>query len=169
MIVRLFCKACAEGDWGSPTANGLCEGTRCTSSLPVKFWSTGLITMKILLYNPDNEVTNNFMPHLWMFVLKSLTPPHHEVLLLDGNARRMSEQEVVQHVRDHGIGLVGIGAMTRMAAKAYRVADAIRAGGVQVVMGGPHVTEVPDEPLGRDGGRGTPTRSRWAKPMQRGP
>lgn len=108
--------------------------------------------MKILLYNPDNEVTNNFMPHLWMFLLKSLTPPGHEVFLLDGNARRMSEAEVVQYVCDRGIDLVGIGAMTRMIAKAYRVADAIRAGGVPVVMGGPHVTEVPDEPLGRDGG-----------------
>jgi radical SAM superfamily enzyme YgiQ (UPF0313 family) len=42
--------------------------------------------------------------------------------------------------------------MTRMAAKAYRMADAVRAAGVPVVMGGPHVTEVPDEPLGRDGG-----------------
>ena len=108
--------------------------------------------MKILLYNPDNEVTNNFMPHLWMFLLKSLTPPGHEVVLLDGNARRMTESEVVQYVRDEGIGLVGIGAMTRMAAKAYRVADAVRAAGVPVIMGGPHVTEVPDEPLGRDGG-----------------
>ena len=53
---------------------------------------------------------------------------------------------------DKGIGLVGIGAMTRMIAKAYRVADAVRAAGVPVVMGGPHVTEVPDEALGRDGG-----------------
>src|SRR5690348_681640 len=114
--------------------------------------SPGQNSMKILLYNPDNEVTNNFMPHLWMFLLKSLTPPPHEVVLLDGNARRMSEQEVVEYVRGHHIGLVGIGAMTRMAAKAYRVADAIRAAGVPVVMGGPHVTEVPDEPLGRDGG-----------------
>ena len=42
--------------------------------------------------------------------------------------------------------------MTRMIAKAYRVADAIRAAGIPVVMGGPHVTEVPDEALGRDGG-----------------
>jgi radical SAM superfamily enzyme YgiQ (UPF0313 family) len=42
--------------------------------------------------------------------------------------------------------------MTRMIAKAYRVADAIRAAGVPVVMGGPHVTELPDEALGRDGG-----------------
>ena len=50
------------------------------------------------------------------------------------------------------IGLVGIGAMTRMIAKAYRIADAIRAAGVPVVMGGPHVTELADEALGRDGG-----------------
>jgi radical SAM superfamily enzyme YgiQ (UPF0313 family) len=108
--------------------------------------------MNILLYNPDNEVTHNFMPHLWMFLLKSLTPPGHDVFLLDGNAHRMTEQELVQYVRDHRIGLVGIGAMTRMAAKAYRMADAVRAAGVPVVMGGPHVTEVPDEPLGRNGG-----------------
>jgi radical SAM superfamily enzyme YgiQ (UPF0313 family) len=32
------------------------------------------------------------------------------------------------------------------------MADAIRAAGIPVVMGGPHITEVPDEALGRDGG-----------------
>ena len=87
-----------------------------------------------------------------MFLLQALTPPHHETLLIDANARPMSDDEIVQFVRDQKIELVGIGAMTRMAEKAYRVADAIRAAGVPVVMGGPHVTEVPDEPLGRDGG-----------------
>ena len=107
--------------------------------------------MNILLYNPDNGVTNNFMPHLWMFLLKSLTPPQHQVFLLDGNARHMNERELVEYVRENRIGLVGIGAMTRMAAKAYRMADAVRAAGIPVVMGGPHVTEVPDEPLGRGG------------------
>jgi len=108
--------------------------------------------MNILLYNPDNEVTNNFMPHLWMFLLKSLTPPGHQVFLLDGNAHRMDEPELVQYVQRNHIELVGIGAMTRMAAKAYRMADAVRAAGIPVVMGGPHITEVPDEALGRDGG-----------------
>src|SRR5712692_3767370 len=108
--------------------------------------------MNILLYNPDNEITNNFMPHLWMFLLKSLTPAGHDVLLLDGNAQRLSETELVQYVRDNHIGLVGIGAMTRMVRKAYQMADAVRAAGVPVVMGGPHVAEVPDEALGRDGG-----------------
>ena len=108
--------------------------------------------MRILLYNPDNGVTRNFMPHLWMFLLQSLTPAGHEVLLIDGNAQPMDEAQIAQYVRDQNIGLVGIGAMTRMIAKAYRIADAIRATGVPVVMGGPHVTELADEALGRDGG-----------------
>lgn len=108
--------------------------------------------MKILLYNPDNGVTRNFMPHLWMFLLQALTPPHHETVLIDANARPMSDDDIVRFVREEKIDLVGIGAMTRMVEKAYRVADAIRRSGVPVVMGGPHVTEVPDEALGRDGG-----------------
>jgi radical SAM superfamily enzyme YgiQ (UPF0313 family) len=108
--------------------------------------------MKILLYNPDNGVTRNFMPHLWMFLLQSLTPVEHEVLLVDGNTKSMSEEELASFVLEQGVGLVGIGSMTRMISKAYRVADAIRAVGVPVVMGGPHVTEVPDEALGRNGG-----------------
>jgi len=108
--------------------------------------------MRILLYNPDNGVTRNFMPHLWMFLLKALTPAGHEVLLIDGNARPMDEKQLVSFIRREKIGLVGIGAMTRMIARAYRMADAIRAAGVPVVMGGPHVTEVPDEALGREGG-----------------
>lgn len=108
--------------------------------------------MRILLFNPDNGVTRNFMPHLWMFLLQTLTPPEHEVLMIDGNAQPMDEADIGRFVREQNIGLVGIGAMTRMIAKAYRMADAIRAAGVPVVMGGPHVTEVPDEALGRNGG-----------------
>jgi radical SAM superfamily enzyme YgiQ (UPF0313 family) len=108
--------------------------------------------MRILLYNPDNGVTRNFMPHLWMFLLKSLTPAGHEVVLIDGNAQPMDEESIAKFVQHEKIGLVGIGAMTRMIAKAYRMADAIRAVGVPVVMGGPHVTEEADEALGRSGG-----------------
>jgi radical SAM superfamily enzyme YgiQ (UPF0313 family) len=108
--------------------------------------------MRILLFNPDNGVTRNFMPHLWMFLLQALTPSEHEVILIDGNAQPMDEEDMARFVREQKIGLVGIGAMTRMIAKAYRMADAIRSAGVPVVMGGPHVTEVPDEALGRNGG-----------------
>jgi hypothetical protein len=98
--------------------------------------------MKILLYNPDNGVTRNFMPHLWMFLLQALTPPGHEVLLIDGNAQPMNEEGIKRYFREQNMGLVGIGGMTRMIAKAYRMADAVRTTGVKVVMGGPHVTEM---------------------------
>jgi radical SAM superfamily enzyme YgiQ (UPF0313 family) len=114
--------------------------------------STRKANVRILLYNPDNGVTRNFMPHLWMFLLKTLTPPGHEVVLIDGNAKAMNEEELIHFVREQDIALVGIGAMTRMIAKAYRMADAIRGIGVPVVMGGPHVTELPNEALGMDGG-----------------
>src|ERR1700727_1412869 len=108
--------------------------------------------LKILLYNPDNGVTRNFMPHLWMFLLQSLTPTGHEVVLIDGNAQPMDEAGIARYVLEQKVGLVGIGAMTRMIAKAYRMADAVRAVGMPVVMGGPQVTEMADEALGRDGG-----------------
>jgi radical SAM superfamily enzyme YgiQ (UPF0313 family) len=61
----------------------------------------------------------------------------------------MTEAEMAEFVRRNDIRLAGIGAMTRAAARAYRMADAIRGAGAKVVMGGPHVTEVPDEPIGR--------------------
>src|SRR5271170_5371486 len=92
------------------------------------------------------------MPHLWMFLLQSLTPPGHEVVLIDGNAQPMDEAGIASYGREQKIDLVGIGAMIRMIAKAYRMADAVRAAGVPVVMGGPHVTEMADEALGRNGG-----------------
>ena len=75
--------------------------------------------MKILLYNPDNGVTKNFMPHLWMFLLRALTPPGHEVVLIDGNAKPLSDQELVRFIQEQEIGLVGIGAMTRMVQKPW--------------------------------------------------
>lgn len=105
--------------------------------------------MNILLYNPDNQVTKNYMPHLWMFVLQAVTPPGHRVFLIDGNAQPMTRADIIKFVKDNDIQLAGIGAMTRMAARAYQMADAIRSAGAKVVMGGPHVTEVPDEPIGR--------------------
>jgi radical SAM superfamily enzyme YgiQ (UPF0313 family) len=107
--------------------------------------------VNILLYSPDNGVTKNFMPHLWMFLLKALTPAEHDVYLIDGNAQPMTEAEIAKFVRENDIKLAGISAMTRMAARAYRMADAIRGAGAKVVFGGPHVTEVPDEPLGKSG------------------
>ena len=92
------------------------------------------------------------MPQLWPFVLQALTPPEHQVTIIDGNALHLSPAELVQIVKEKQIDLVGMGFMTRMAQTAYRMAAALRAETkVRIVMGGPHVTAVPDEPLGLTG------------------
>jgi radical SAM superfamily enzyme YgiQ (UPF0313 family) len=108
--------------------------------------------MHVLLYVPDNQVSRNFIPHLWPFVLQARTPPAHKVTILDANAHPHTPESVAAYVRDHHVDLVGMGFMTRMTQVAYRTAAVIRAQtGIPVVMGGPHVTEVPDEPLGTSG------------------
>jgi radical SAM superfamily enzyme YgiQ (UPF0313 family) len=108
--------------------------------------------MHVLLYVPDNQVSRNFIPHLWPFVLQARTPPSHKVTILDANAHPGTPESVAAYVRDHHVDLVGMGFMTRMTQVAYQTAAVIRRQtGVPVVMGGPHVTEVPDEPLGTVG------------------
>ena len=47
----------------------------------------------------------------------------------------MDKAAIARFVREQNIGLVGIGALTRIIAKAYRIADSIRGVGVPVVMG----------------------------------
>jgi radical SAM superfamily enzyme YgiQ (UPF0313 family) len=108
--------------------------------------------MHILFYVPDNHVTRNFLPHLWPFLLRQLTPAPHRVTIIDGNATRMSERELARFVNDNDVDLVGMGFMTRMAQKAYATAAVLRMEcRVPIVLGGPHVSEVPGESLGRNG------------------
>ncbi len=60
---------------------------------------------------------------------------------------------IVDEVREavpetaHGFDLVGISANTFTAPRAYQLADRLRAGGVPVVLGGPHIALLPDECL----------------------
>jgi radical SAM superfamily enzyme YgiQ (UPF0313 family) len=108
--------------------------------------------MHILLFVPDNHVTRNFVPQLWPFLLRARTPAGHRVTIIDGNAQRLSIPELVRYIKDHDVDLLGMGFMTRMAQRAYDTALAVRAEtDIPIVFGGPHVTAVPDEALGRTG------------------
>ena len=108
--------------------------------------------MHILLFVPDNHVTRNFLPQLWPFLLRQLTPAPHRVTIIDGNATRLSDQELAQFITANHVDLLGMGFMTRMAQKAYATAAAVRKlSHVPVVLGGPHVTELPGESLGWNG------------------
>ncbi|MFQ5776832.1 MAG: B12-binding domain-containing radical SAM protein [Terriglobia bacterium] len=103
--------------------------------------------MRILFYVPDNCITHSYMPTLWPHLLKALTPPGHEVITVDGNIIRLSPEELAHYVRREHIDLVGLGGMTRTIHRSYAVADSLRALGVPVIMGGPHVTEEHQEAL----------------------
>jgi len=76
---------------------------------------------------------------------------------MNGNAQPMDEAGIAAYVRGRK-SPCRHRAMTRMIAKAYRMADAIRAVGVPVVMGGPHVRKKPMSAWPK----------RWTAPCRRG-
>jgi len=100
--------------------------------------------MRVLLVTPENRFIrafrrgqlNNFA-QLTMAHLAAFVRPPHTVALVD---------EYVQHVDvDAPADLVGITCNTPNASHVYRLADAFRARGRMVVLGGPHPTLLPAE------------------------
>ncbi len=78
------------------------------------------------------------MEPLQIGVLAALTPPHVEVVLYDD---RMEEIPY-----DDPVDVVAITVETYTARRAYEIADAFRERGIPVILGGIHVTLLPDEP-----------------------
>lgn len=78
-------------------------------------------------------------PPVGLLNVAAVTPPHVEVALTDENV------QVVDF--DKNVDLVGISVMTSSAPRAYQIAGEYRKRGVPVVLGGPHVTFMPDEAI----------------------
>ena len=103
--------------------------------------------MKLLLigpsrYNNDNTVfklKKLQFPRLNMLHLAALTPKDVEIKIVE---------EIVEDIDfDENCDLVGITAFTSQAPRAYTIADEFRKRGKTVVMGGIHVSSLPDEGL----------------------
>jgi radical SAM superfamily enzyme YgiQ (UPF0313 family) len=77
------------------------------------------------------------VPPLGLAMVAALTPPDVEVSLTDENIAEIDFQEETD--------LVGITVLTTTARRAYDIADAFRARGIKVVLGGIHVSFLPDE------------------------
>jgi len=87
----------------------------------------------------DSALKTHMAPPLALLVLGALTPRQHEVELVDENIERVRFDDLPD--------LVGITVKVDSARRAWEIADAYRAHGVRVVLGGVHVTACPDENL----------------------
>ena len=72
-------------------------------------------------------------------LLAALTPPGHEVMIVD--------EAFAPDDTNQDVDLVGITVMTDLALRSYDIADTYRRKAVKVVMGGIHPTVLPDEAL----------------------
>ena len=79
------------------------------------------------------------LPPLGMATVAALTPPGVEVSLTDENVTR------IDYLKD--VDLVGITSLTSTSQRAYEIADAFRAMGKKVVLGGIHASVLPEEAI----------------------
>tara|TARA_B100000315_G_scaffold242066_1_gene263801 strand:+ start:731 stop:2065 length:1335 start_codon:yes stop_codon:yes gene_type:complete len=77
------------------------------------------------------------MPSLGLLKVAALTPPEWEVKIIDEKVEELDLKEQAD--------LVGITAMTPAANRAYEIADSYRSRGIKVIMGGMHVSNLPNE------------------------
>jgi len=100
---------------------------------------------RLLLISPVAERTimgKDFffrLPHLGLLKVAAVTPSPWEVRVIDEKVEPLDFNTPAD--------LVGITAMTPTASRAYKIADEFRRRGVPVVMGGMHVSSLPDEAL----------------------
>ena len=99
---------------------------------------------KLLLINPaiDKTVLGNMRATTWpplnLPYIAALTPPHYEVEVIDENIEPFAFREA---------DVVGITAMTSSVHRAYQIAERYRERGIPTIMGGIHVSMMPDEAL----------------------
>lgn len=79
------------------------------------------------------------LPYLGLLKVAALTPPDWQVKIID------EKVEALDLTQD--ADLVGVTAMTPAVNRAYEIADSFRSRGIKVIMGGMHVSKLPDEAL----------------------
>jgi radical SAM superfamily enzyme YgiQ (UPF0313 family) len=79
------------------------------------------------------------LPSLGLLTLAGMTPPEHEVRYLEVPDIRVAE------TLPDDFDLVGISSYSAQIDEAYELADRFRVAGVPVVLGGPHVSVLPQE------------------------
>ncbi|MGD9497237.1 MAG: radical SAM protein [Armatimonadota bacterium] len=87
----------------------------------------------------EGRIGQPLFPPLGLMTVAALTPPQHNVTIIDESAEPTD--------LDIEPDLVGLNAMTAAAPRAYELGDSFRARGIPVVMGGMHASALPHEAL----------------------
>lgn len=101
--------------------------------------------MKLLLISPiatKSLLGGDFyfrLPYLGLLKVAALTPPDWKVKIVDEKVEKIDLSEDAD--------LVAITAMTPAANRGYAIADSFRQRGIKVVMGGMHISKMPEEAL----------------------
>ncbi|MFA6291318.1 MAG: radical SAM protein [Victivallales bacterium] len=116
--------------------------------------------MKISLIYPYVSVTERYgadigdiggrqAPLGILYLSSSLKKLGHEIRLIDAEAERLSDDSVIERLKDFRPECVGISITTVAYGNSLRLADSIRKNfhGVRIVAGGPHVTANPSESI----------------------
>ncbi|MDN5346801.1 MAG: hypothetical protein PWP65_365 [Clostridia bacterium] len=85
----------------------------------------------------ESEKEKSIFPPLNLITIAALTPPEHEVILIDESLEKIDYNA--------SYDLIGISAMTALAPRAYEIAANFRRQGKTVVLGGMHPSALPEE------------------------
>src|SRR5260370_1074862 len=100
------------------------------------------VPFHVHLVAPSNEDSTYIKP-LWAATLAAHTPEDARLTFRDDGVDPIELSR-----EDDTPDLVGISVNSKTAARAYAIADAYRARGSRVVLGGIHVTALPEEAMG---------------------
>lgn len=90
----------------------------------------------IVLIQPKSDVRMRLSPPLGLLRLASLTPSKYRVKIIDENIEKINVNDA---------DLVGITVQTFLSERAYSIADFCRKQGIKVILGGIHVSSMPEE------------------------
>ena len=110
--------------------------------------------MKILLVSPPTDsvikrVAGTTGPPLSLAYLASMVRDEHDVIIVDSIVEELTFDDVRKRIKKFDPDVVGITATTSMIPDAYKVAEIAKEinENVKVVIGGPHVTFLPEKTM----------------------
>jgi radical SAM superfamily enzyme YgiQ (UPF0313 family) len=105
--------------------------------------------MRVLLCNPENDVwsSRKHIPLGLGYMASSLEAAGHTVRIYDSSV----EDEALADVLAQGWDFAGISSTTPLIQEAWEVAATIKAQGITTILGGPHLTLMPEESLDQPG------------------